>query len=105
MSALPRLARNALDDVFVAVGRGEMFSGDVVRAIHPDFKEERASGPTPAKSESGWFGLNKVANLMFKVPGQADAEASIPIRGARGDLPVRFAPRAAPCRANASSAS
>ena len=92
-AALPRLARSTLDDVFVAVGRGEMFSGDVVRAIHPDFKEERASGPTPAKSESGWFGLSKVANLMFRVPGRADAEASIPIRGTRGDLPVRFAPK------------
>src|SRR5580700_10401833 len=92
-AALPRLARASLDDVFVAVGRGEMFSGDVVRAIHPDFKEERASGPAPAKSESGWFGLNKVANLMFKVPGQGEAEGSIPIRGARGDLPVRFAPK------------
>ena len=92
-AALPRLARASLDDVFVAVGRGEMFSGDVVRAIHPDFKEERASGPAPAKSESGWFGLNKVANLIFKVPGPGDAEGSIPIRGARGDLPVRFAPK------------
>jgi GTP pyrophosphokinase len=92
-AALPRLARTSLDDVFVAVGRGEMFSGDVVRAIHPDFKEERASGPTPAKTDSGWFGLNKVANLMFKVPGQGDADSSIPIRGIRGDLPVRFAPK------------
>jgi GTP diphosphokinase / guanosine-3',5'-bis(diphosphate) 3'-diphosphatase len=92
-AALPRLARSSLDDVFVAVGRGEMFSGDVVRAVHPDFKEERASGPIPHKSDSGWFGLNKVANLMFKVPGQADADSSIPIRGLRGDLPVRFAPK------------
>jgi GTP diphosphokinase / guanosine-3',5'-bis(diphosphate) 3'-diphosphatase len=92
-AALPRLARSSLDDVFAAVGRGEMFSGDVVRAVHPDFKEERASGPMPAKSDSGWFGLNKVANLMFKVPGQADADSSIPIRGIRGDLPVRFAPK------------
>jgi guanosine-3',5'-bis(diphosphate) 3'-pyrophosphohydrolase len=92
-AALPRLARSSLDDVFVAVGRGEMFSGDVVRAIHPDFKEERASGPTPAKGDTGWFGLNKVANLMFKVPGQGDLESSIPIRGIRADLPVRFAPK------------
>ena len=37
-SALPRLARQSVEDVLAAVGRGEMFSGDVVRAVHPDFK-------------------------------------------------------------------
>jgi guanosine-3',5'-bis(diphosphate) 3'-pyrophosphohydrolase len=92
-AALPRLARASMDEVFAAVGRGEMYSGDVVRAIHPDFKDERASGPTPGHSESGWFGLNKAASLMFKAPGQVETgDNSIPIRGLRGDLPVRFAP-------------
>jgi guanosine-3',5'-bis(diphosphate) 3'-pyrophosphohydrolase len=32
--------------------------------------------------------------LMFKAPGKGgDADSAIPIRGLRGDLPVRFAPR------------
>ena len=93
-SALPRLARQTVDDVLAAVGRGEMFSGDVVKAIHPEFVLERASGGGPSKAESGWFGLNKADSLVFKVPG-SDAAAtsnSIPIRGLGGDLPVRFAP-------------
>src|SRR5579863_4482959 len=92
-AALPRLARSSLDEVFVAVGRGEMFSGDVVRAIHPDFKDERAAGPAPAEGESGWFGLNKATGLMFKAPGKSGDADAIPIRGIRGDLPVRFAPK------------
>jgi len=93
-AALPRLARSSLDDVFVAVGRGEMYSGDVVRAIHPDFKDERAAGPAPAQGDSGWFGLNKATGLMFKALGKGDdAQNAIPIRGVRGDLPVRFAPK------------
>jgi GTP pyrophosphokinase len=93
-AALPRLARSSLEDVFVAVGRGEMYSGDVVRAIHPDFKDERAAGPAPAEGESGWFGLSKALGLMFKAPGKGgDADSAIPIRGLRGDLPVRFAPQ------------
>jgi GTP diphosphokinase / guanosine-3',5'-bis(diphosphate) 3'-diphosphatase len=93
-AALPRLARSSLDEVFVAVGRGEMFSGDVVRAVHPDFKDERAAGPALAEGDSGWFGLNKAAGLMFKAPGNgAEPNSAIPIRGLRGDLPVRFAPK------------
>ncbi len=40
-AALPRLARVSIEDVLAAVGRGEMFSGDVVRAVYPDFKEDR----------------------------------------------------------------
>jgi GTP pyrophosphokinase len=90
--ALPRLARQSIDDVLAAVGRGEMFSGDVVKAVYPDFKDERKAGVK--KSEAGWFGLKKAASLVFKVPG-ADGENSsqaIPIRGLGGDLPVRFAP-------------
>ena len=42
--ALPRLARLSIEDVLAAVGRGEMFSGDVVRAVYPDYKEDRRAG-------------------------------------------------------------
>ena len=88
--ALKRLARASVDDVFIGVGRGEMFSGDVVRAIHPDFKEERQTGPTPSSMESGWFGLNKGANLVFRVPGVGGDDAP-PLRGIDEKAPVRFA--------------
>ena len=70
-----------------------MFSGDVVRAVHPDFKEERRPQTAPAKGERGWFGLRKAASLVFKVPGADEVSSNaIPIRGLNGDLPVRFAP-------------
>src|SRR3954447_16371581 len=39
--ALPRLARGSIEDVLAAVGRGEMFSGDAVRAVYPDYTDER----------------------------------------------------------------
>jgi GTP pyrophosphokinase len=88
-AALPRLARTTVEDVLSAVGRGEMVSSDVVRAVHPDFKEGPMAGPEGA-AKDGWFGLEKGENLKFKVPGQV--ENAIPIRGLDGALPVRFAP-------------
>jgi (p)ppGpp synthase/HD superfamily hydrolase len=89
--ALPRLARASVDDVFVAVGRGEMRPSDVARAMYPDYKEERIAAVPPPKSESGWFGLKKGKAVKFKVP-EAEQASSIPIRGINSDLPVRFAP-------------
>ncbi|MBB4196278.1 bifunctional (p)ppGpp synthetase/guanosine-3',5'-bis(diphosphate) 3'-pyrophosphohydrolase [Rhodoblastus sphagnicola] len=87
--ALPRLARSNIEDVLAAVGRGEMFSGDVVKAVHPDFKEERktAAGRRP---DPGWFKMQKAAGMQFKAPGSTGH--ALPIRGLRGDLPVSFAP-------------
>ena len=89
--ALGRLARQSVDDVLAAVGRGEMYAGDIVRAIHPEFKDERKGGPARPRSERGWFGMSKAASLVFTMP-EAGGSEPIPIRGAEGDLPVRFAP-------------
>jgi GTP diphosphokinase / guanosine-3',5'-bis(diphosphate) 3'-diphosphatase len=91
-TALPRLARGSVDDVLAAVGRGEMVSSDVVKALYPDFKEEQQAGPE-SDGKGGWFGLEKGGNLKFKVPGKQTEGESIPIRGLQGDLPVTFAPR------------
>src|SRR5437016_1688681 len=89
--ALPRLARASVEDVMSAVGRGEMRAADVVRAMYPDYKEERAAAiAQQPKPESGWFGLKKAKAVKVKVPG--DTGAAIPIRGMNTDLPVRFAP-------------
>jgi (p)ppGpp synthase/HD superfamily hydrolase len=90
--ALPRLARASIDDVFAAVGRGEMRPSDVGRAMYPDYKEERIAAVSPPKSETGWFGLKKGKAVKFKVPTAEQTAASIPIRGINSDLPVRFAP-------------
>ncbi|HEV7983636.1 MAG TPA: RelA/SpoT AH/RIS domain-containing protein, partial [Xanthobacteraceae bacterium] len=92
IGALPRLARHTVDDVFAAVGRGEMKVTDVVRAMYPDYKEERAAAIATSKPEPGWFGLGAGKPVKFKVPGGEDKGAAIPIRGINSDLPVRFAP-------------
>jgi GTP diphosphokinase / guanosine-3',5'-bis(diphosphate) 3'-diphosphatase len=89
--ALPRLARASIDDVMSAVGRGEMKASDVVRAMYPDYKDERVT-PVAPKSESGWFGLKRAKAVKFKLPGDGENGAAIPIRGINSDLPVRFAP-------------
>jgi len=90
--ALPRLARASIEDVMAAVGRSELKASDVARAMHPDYKEERAAAmAVKSKSDSSWFGLKKLTSVKFKVPQDAEGQA-IPIRGINGDLPVRFAP-------------
>jgi GTP diphosphokinase / guanosine-3',5'-bis(diphosphate) 3'-diphosphatase len=83
-AALHRLARASIDDVFAAVGRGEMASSDVVKALYPDFKVETVKSPA-APGGAGWVdgGAVKYQHL--------DETGAIPIRGA-GDLAVRFAP-------------
>jgi len=83
--ALPRLARSSIEDVLAAVGRGEMFSGDVVRAVYPDYKEERrGAGADGAQGERKPNGAAKESGGQAANP--------IPIRGLNADMPVRFAP-------------
>jgi GTP diphosphokinase / guanosine-3',5'-bis(diphosphate) 3'-diphosphatase len=89
--ALPRLARASIDDVFSAVGRSEMRASDVVRAMYPDYKDERVT-PLAPKAESGWFGLKWTKAVKFKLPGGGEDGTSLPIRGINTDLPVSFAP-------------
>src|SRR5579883_2356458 len=93
-TALPRLARAGVDDVLAAVGRGEIYSGDVVKAVYPDFSDDRKVGARQwrPEGEGGWFGLPKAESLVFKFPGRTGESEALPIHGLRGDLPVRFAP-------------
>src|SRR6266700_2863439 len=89
--ALPRLARPSVEEVMSCVGRGEIRAADVVRAMYPDYKEERAAAiAQQPKLEGGWFGLKRAKSVKVKVPGEPGA--AIPIRGINSDLPVRFAP-------------
>src|SRR5829696_35567 len=89
--ALPRLARASVEDVLAAVGRGEMFSGDVVRAVYPDYTDERRSAGGDGKG-AGSIRLAQDASPKGKLPNGGDAPGAIPIRGIDADLPVRFAP-------------
>ena len=93
--ATPRLARTAAEDVFAAVGRGEIKTDDLVRAVHPDWVPPRPEEPgSRVASGEGWFELKRGHNLKFKIPDGAPGERpdAIPIRGINGELPVRFAP-------------
>jgi RelA/SpoT family (p)ppGpp synthetase len=91
--ALPRLARASIEEVFSAVGRGEMRAADVVRAMYPDYKEERAAAlkQQPKLEGGGWFGFKRTKAVKYQVP-VAGSDGAIPIRGINGELPVRFAP-------------
>ncbi len=100
-SVLPRLARRDVEDVLAAVGRGELSSSDVMKAVFPDYKEERVT-QAPKPREEGWFNLRNAAGMLFQIPGRAARKEkqegksdALPIRGVRGDLPVRFAPEGA----------
>ncbi|HXW41165.1 MAG TPA: RelA/SpoT AH/RIS domain-containing protein, partial [Xanthobacteraceae bacterium] len=90
--ALPRLARASIEDVMAAVGRGEMKASNVIRAMYPDYKDERVA-PVAPKAESGWFGLKWAKAVKFRVPSKGAQDDAIPIRGINADLPVRFAPK------------
>lgn len=98
--ALPKLAQKSVDDVFTAVGRGELASRAVVAAVYPDAS---AIDPGPAPSaQDGWFALSDVTSLQFRIPderadafhgpvnGSHDDAHRAPVRGLDSSLPVRF---------------
>ncbi len=100
---LHRLSQNSVDEVLTAVGRGELSSNDVLAAVHPA-SQQKADKPkrlSIKRNEAGWVALGKKAlGLKFRWPGTTSRSGqkpspgkAIPIRGIKGDLPVRFAPR------------
>ncbi|MEZ2220797.1 bifunctional (p)ppGpp synthetase/guanosine-3',5'-bis(diphosphate) 3'-pyrophosphohydrolase [Rhizobium sp. RCC_161_2] len=99
--ALHRLGQKDVEDAIAAVGRGEMSSLDVLRAVYPDHQDERVT-VKPAGDE-GWFNVRSASGMIFKIPGKtkADLAASIegidalPIRGLAADVEVHFAPTGA----------
>ncbi|RCL03107.1 MAG: SpoT/RelA [Candidatus Tokpelaia sp. JSC189] len=109
-----RLGHKDLDDVLTSVGRGELSSMDVVRAVYPDYQDIRAARKIQVKpGEEGWFNIQNAAGMIFKMPRRAgktrnQSKASstwqnnmgensnaLPIRGIRGGMPVRFSPEGA----------
>ncbi|MER8426271.1 bifunctional (p)ppGpp synthetase/guanosine-3',5'-bis(diphosphate) 3'-pyrophosphohydrolase [Mesorhizobium sp. M0435] len=99
---LHRLARKDIEDVLASVGRGELASSDVMKAVFPDYKDERVTLVAPKQREEGWSKIRNAAGMLFQIPGRAarkdknqPRDDAVPIRGVRGDLPVRFAPEGA----------
>lgn len=72
--ALPRLARESLEDVLTEVGRNEMLAENVIMAIYPDYQAgEGVKGKLPEPKAHD-----------DSIPNR------IPIRGINSDLPVQF---------------
>lgn len=95
--ALHRLGQKDVEDAVAAVGRGEISSLDVLRAVYPDHQDERVT--VKPSSDDGWFHMNSASGMAFRLPGQVkgtEAETGVlPIRGLNGALEVRFAPSGA----------
>ena len=90
--AIHRLGHTAVNEVLAAVGRGEIASDSVLKAVHPDLEDKRGQPLKPTPGD-GWFEAGASSVMKFRVPdGGADDRTAIPIRGLSGDLPVHFAP-------------
>ncbi|HWE15913.1 MAG TPA: bifunctional (p)ppGpp synthetase/guanosine-3',5'-bis(diphosphate) 3'-pyrophosphohydrolase [Hyphomicrobiaceae bacterium] len=96
---LHRLTQKSLDEVFAAVGRGELPTTDVLRAVLPEAELVDRAGPRRkavrqrAQGEEGWFNIAKGLGLKFRWPGSGqskDKHQVVPIRGVRNDVPVTF---------------
>jgi len=95
---LHRLAQTSTADVLASVGRGELTSTDVLKAAHPG--REWAEPPRRKairRDDEGWFNLGWVRHVKFRLLGGQEAAAgdlakALPIRGAQGGQPIRFAP-------------
>ena len=91
--AAPRLGHQTVGDLVAAVGRGELTSDGVLKAVYPDYQDERTTSSPRASQGDGWFGLDRGRTMKFRVPGDGEAsDLAIPIRGISGELPVQFAP-------------
>jgi guanosine-3',5'-bis(diphosphate) 3'-pyrophosphohydrolase len=98
--ALHRLGQKDVEDAIAAVGRGEMSSLDVLRAVYPDHQDERVT-VKPA-GDTGWFNVRSASGMIFKIPDQTSADLAVaegaealPIRGLASDVEVHFAPTGA----------
>ncbi|SKA36013.1 RelA/SpoT family protein [Consotaella salsifontis] len=92
-----KLGYREIEDALAAVGRGDLVSADVFKAVYPDFQDNRATKSPARPEEDGWFNLRTAAGMIFKLPGRnrhpdLHDKHAIPIRGAGDDLPVRFGP-------------
>jgi guanosine-3',5'-bis(diphosphate) 3'-pyrophosphohydrolase len=85
---LHRLGQKEVEDAIAAVGRGELSSLDVLRAMHPDHQDERVT-PKPS-TDDGWFNMRSAAGMAFKIPGHSkDSATTIDAAGGPEDLPIR----------------
>ena len=95
-AVLKRLARASVEDVLAAVGRNEMKDIDVIKAVYPDWRDERAGVKQPLRRKAdseGWILGRARSGIMFRLAGgKAKNGSALPIRGLKSDLPIRFSP-------------
>ncbi|WOS63745.1 RelA/SpoT family protein [Sinorhizobium fredii] len=99
---LHRLGQKDVEDAIAAVGRGELSSLDVLRAVFPDHQDERVT--VKPSADDGWFNMRSAAGMVFKLPerskeaaaaGQVEGPEALPIRGLSGNAEVHFSPAGA----------
>lgn len=100
--ALHRLGQKDIEDAIASVGRGELSSLDVLRAVFPDHQDERVT--VKPNADDGWFNMRSAAGMVFKLPGRSkasleaadsDGPEALPIRGLSGNAEVHFGPAGA----------
>lgn len=94
---LSRVGQRSVEDLFTAVGRGEITADEVLKAVDPTLVQEGApKRRTITRNDEGWFNLRRVTSFKFRWPGlladieDEDGEKGIPIRGVNGSSIVRF---------------
>ncbi len=99
---LHRLGQKDIEDAIAAVGRGELSSLDVLRAVYPDHQDERVT--VKPSYDEGWFNMTSAAGMVFKLPGKSktvldlpegEGPEALPIRGLSGNAEVHFSPSGA----------
>ncbi|KQO75434.1 bifunctional (p)ppGpp synthetase/guanosine-3',5'-bis(diphosphate) 3'-pyrophosphohydrolase [Rhizobium sp. Leaf262] len=98
---LHRLAQKDVEDAIAAVGRGEVSSLDVLRAVYPDYQDERVT--VKMTGDDGWFNMRSASGMVFKIPGKSrsvleddgaaeviDGPDPLPIRGLSDNVEVHF---------------
>lgn len=102
--ALHRLGHKEVEDAIAAVGRGELSSLDALKAVYPDYQDERVT--VKQTNEEGWFNVRSAQGMMFKIPEGQKSRVSGPLpedeqrrhqpfRGLSGDIEVHFSPSGA----------
>lgn len=96
--SLHRLAQKNLDDVLAAVGRSELSSAEVLKAVYPENNWDSATPKRKVirRDDEGWFNLRWVNSLKFRLlggsgPTERDIANGIPVRGLQMGSAVRFA--------------
>jgi len=102
--ATHRLGHKEVEDAIAAVGRGELSSLDVLKAVYPDYQDERVT--VKQSNEEGWFAVSGAQGMIFRIPdGQkpvteaaelaGEQERPQPFRALASDIEVRFSPSGA----------